>query len=134
MNNSTQNIIHLAIIIVVAAIFFAIAPVHDKQVHGILLPSQSPLKPVTDMNIPVYQSKPAGAISLGLINTAKHFESESKAANEKNFKDSMAFAKKLGAGYGANGLVFLQAYPGDTGPLDSFASFWEPIYVKSKGN
>lgn len=128
MNNTSQNVLHLVIIIVIAVFFFWVSPIHDRAVHGVLLPTHAPMAATSASDVKIYRAKPAGTVSLGLLNTSKHFDKTTKEADKVNFSASLKFAKALAAKSGATGMVFLGAGPGgSTGPLDSFATAWIPV-------
>lgn len=128
MSNSFQNLLHLLIIVVIACIFFWAAPKHDSAVHGILLPTHTPMKATNPEQVKIYRTKPAGSISLGLLNTSVHIAVDNQKTEKELFKPSMAYAKHLAAKSGATGLVFLTAYDnGDKGPLQAFETSWVPI-------
>ncbi|TNF69275.1 MAG: hypothetical protein EP298_03825 [Gammaproteobacteria bacterium] len=104
MNQQLQNILHLIIIAVILILFYAFYPKTTYSPHGIYLPqttqtySSIPASAVEMINVP------PNAQPIGLINTQMHFQSTNQTELESDADQSVAYAKKLAAKYGANAI------------------------------
>lgn len=117
-----QNVIGLAILIVVGLICWPLAPKPNSNVSGILLPT-APLKAaITPDQVQILQAMPPHAQNLGIINTKIYYATLAPSEQNQDMSKSLDYTKVLAAKAGANAVIVNAYQSGYTpqGPLDGF--------------
>ena len=130
----TENILGIFIIAMMVLVLFPLAPKPNREVSGILLPSmvQKAIQPVSADQVAVLDVMPPSAQNLGLIHTKIYFASMDREANDHNMKVSLAKAKQLAGGAGANAIVINEVGLEGAGvsPLDGFVIHATAIHTQ----
>ena len=135
INNTSQNLINLAVALTIAAVIWFLQPQHTLGPHGILLPSglstTANLPAISPDQVQVYDNPPNSYSLVGYVRTTIHFDDLSDAAMQRYNTIDINYAKQLAAQAGANGLWIQAAGRSEGGinPLDGFLVYAEAIHV-----
>ena len=116
-----QNLLGLAILVIVSLICWPLAPKPSSTPVGILLPS-GPLKTaISTHQVQLLSVMPPNAKILGIIHTKLYYPRLSLPQEQQDMGASLNYAKTLAAQAGANGVVpTLMGTTGIANPLDGF--------------
>lgn len=128
MGRTGQNLLHLAILVIISALFWLTQPSNNYQSHGILLPTGKTYPAVSIDKIKVLGHFPADYTDLGVIRTTHHFSSVSIDQQNQEERDNLQYAKYLASKSGANAVVVtLLGRSNQIGPLDGTVLYAKAI-------
>lgn len=131
MRSHFQNLINLAVIVVIAFFFCFLDPEGGYKTHSIYLPqSLVKVSSVKAKDVKVITELPPHFMLRGYINTSKHWGEKTDAGAKLNQSEALKLAKEIAAKHGANAILLRQAgFQGHNNPLDSWSSYWLAVRV-----
>jgi hypothetical protein len=116
-----QNGIYLLVFVIIALLFWPLAPKPNNYAVGVLLPQGQSYPTISPAQVTGMQSAPKNAALVGTINTKIYYASTTLASDQSNLDKSLVVMRKLASQNGANVLVVNQIGTSVlAGPLDGF--------------
>ncbi len=132
MGRTGQNLLHLAILIVISALFWLVQPSPEYQSHGILLPTGKSYPAISMDKVKVLGHFPPNYIDLGLIRTTHHFNSVAIGQQNQEERENLQYARLLAGRVGANAIaVTLLGRSNQIGPLDGTVLYAKAIRINN---
>lgn len=110
-------------------------PKHTYTVQGLLLPNNMTRPSISPDQVQIYSVMPVNAQSLGVVQMARHYSSDSQNDTDATATEIISKAKQLASAAGANGIYvryFGHAAPGTPAALAVYVAGVDAFYSSSR--